>query len=125
MPWPSTSYLRKFGAGILDATSSEGFTVPRIQFLFFAGCPLAGPAQTMLERALTHCGLQAHQYEHIDILDPSTPKGIARWGSPTILVNGEDVSGHSRGDAVGCRVYKTPDQVPTVEMIARAINLRS
>lgn len=95
---------------------------PLIQFLSFAGCPLADATQAVLERALGRCGLPNDHYESVDILDPSAPEDLVRWGSPTILVNGDDVSGHSRGDGVGCRVYDTPDQIPTVEMIASAIN---
>ncbi len=95
--------------------------MPLIQFLSFDGCPLADAAQTALQHALSRCGLTDEHYESINILDPSAPEGLARWGSPTILVNGQDVSGHGQGDGVGCRLYSTPDQVPTVDMIETAI----
>lgn len=96
-------------------------SAPLIQFLSFDGCPLADAARAALERALEMCGLSAGQYEAIDILDPQTPEGLARWGSPTILVHGHDVSGHAQGDGVGCRLYDTKDQVPSAETIALAI----
>lgn len=95
--------------------------IPSIQFLYFDGCPLADAAQAVLERALLSCGLQKGHYETVNVLDPKTPEKLARWGSPTILVDGQDVSGHVQGDGVGCRLYNTPDQVPTLEMIATAI----
>lgn len=95
--------------------------MPHIQFLSFDGCPLAAAAQVALEHALQSCGLRADYYEAVDVLDPSTPESLATWGSPTILVNGHDVTGHAQGDAVGCRIYDTTDQVPTVESIATAI----
>jgi len=98
--------------------------MPRIQFLSFDGCPLTGVAQDVLERALCSCGLNKDQYEFVDILDPSTPETLANWGSPTILIDGHDVSGHAQADGVGCRVYDTADQVPTVEMVATAIKKR-
>ena len=43
------------------------------------------------------------------------------WGSPTILVNGEDVVGNAKGEGVGCRVYDAPGGVPTPEYIATKI----
>lgn len=92
-----------------------------IQFLSFDGCPLAAAAQAALEQALQACGRSAGHYELIDVLDPATPESLARWGSPTILVNGEDVSGQAKGDGVSCRIYDTSDQVPTAETIIAAI----
>ena len=96
--------------------------MPRIQFLSFDGCPLADVAQDVLERALRSCGLNIDQYELVNVLDPSTPENLANWGSPTILVDGHDVSGHDQADGVGCRLYDTPNRVPTVEMVAAAIH---
>lgn len=95
---------------------------PTIQFLYFEGCPLADAAQTALELALVSCGMDRSDYEHVDVLDPATPANLAIWGSPTILVNGKDVTGHSGGDGVACRIYDTADQVPTVESITAAIH---
>ena len=65
--------------------------------------------------------MRASHYELIDVLDPATPTSLASWGSPTILVNGKDVTGYTRGDGVGCRIYDTSDQVPSAETIAAAI----
>jgi len=89
--------------------------------LSFDGCPLADAARGALENALHICGLSVNQYETIDVLDPTTPASLASWGSPTVLVNGEDVTGHKKGDGVGCRIYDTSDQVPTAQTIAAAI----
>ena len=115
----SISYLRSYGASILARNNLV--TVPRIQFLAFDGCPLADAARSALESALLDCGLAIDQYDVINILDPSTPTDLASWGSPSILVNGHDVTGEIPGDGVGCRLYDTPNQVPTIETIATAI----
>lgn len=115
----STSCLRSYGANIL-AKNNFVFT-PHIQFLAFDGCPLADAARSVLENALRQCGLEIDHYEAINILDPSTPTELASWGSPSILVNGRDVTGQVPGDGVGCRLYFTPDQVPTLDTIATAI----
>ncbi|HEX9877883.1 MAG TPA: thioredoxin family protein [Gammaproteobacteria bacterium] len=90
-----------------------------VQLLSFDGCPLADNARNVLERALADCGMS--RYQTIDILDPATPEELRAWGSPTILVNGEDVTGHPQGDGVGCRVYAGPGRVPDMESIVRRI----
>lgn len=105
----------------MASNDSSSKSAPLIQFLSFDGCPLADAAQVALDRALLACGLTAGNYELIDVLDPETPESLVRWGSPTILVNGEDVTGQARSDGVGCRIYDTPEQVPTAESIIAAI----
>lgn len=86
-----------------------------VQFLAFTGCPLAEPAKENLKQALADC--EINSFEEIDILDPSSPADLRDWGSPTILINGEDVTGASKGNSVCCRVYKTPDGVPDIQSI--------
>jgi len=115
--WPP----KGFGVGILAKNDVESALTLRVQFLFFDGCPHAGAAQAALECALQSCGLQTDHYDLVNILDPATPESLVSWGSPTILVNGNDVSGHVQGDGVRCRLYDTSDQVPSVETIAAAI----
>ncbi len=90
-----------------------------VQFLAFEGCPLADDARANLEKALADCGMSG--YEDIDILDPGTPDDLPGWGSPTILVNGVDVTGQPKGDSVSCRVYPGPDRVPSSTTIAASI----
>ena len=85
-----------------------------IQFLAFSGCPLAEPAKKNLKEALANSGAV---FEEIDILDANCPKDLPGWGSPTILINGQDVTGHSKGNNVSCRVYNMPGGVPDVECI--------
>ncbi len=98
-----------------------------IQFLAFDGCPLAVSARDVLKRALIECGLDADHYEEIDIMDAETSDEFRAWGSPTILINGVDVSGVSIGNGASCRIYDTPDRVPEqsqiVEKIRRALKL--
>ena len=86
-----------------------------IQFLAFSGCPLAAPARDNLKKALLDSGIAS--FEEVDILDPNSPSGLRDWGSPTILVNGSDVTGEPKGNSVSCRVYSTPGGVPDVQTI--------
>ena len=97
-------------------TSSDNILV---QFLFFDECPRAAAARESLEEALSECGLSG--YEEIDISDPSTPGDLRGWGSPTILINGCDVTGEPKSDDPGCRSYAEGE--PSAIRIATAINL--
>jgi mercuric ion transport protein len=91
----------------------------RIQLLVFEGCPLADAARRSLESALAQ--IDAAEYEEIDLLAPDTPEDLRRWGSPTILVDGKDVAGAPQGQGIGCRVYASPEGVPSPESIAASI----
>ena len=90
-----------------------------VQFLAFDGCPLADAARANLEQALVECEIGG--YEEIDILESGTPDDLPGWGSPTILVNGADVTGQPKGDSVSCRVYSGIDRVPETESIVASI----
>ena len=95
---------------------------PRVSFLSFDGCPLAPRALDNLLAAI--CLLDSEipvDFENIDLLSDSTPNEVKRWGSPTILINGADLAGHSKGDACGCRIYKSDGGVPTMDEILQAI----
>ena len=105
---------------MISADDKTAFA-PHIQFLAFDDCPLADAALIALEQAMQQCELRPAEYERVDILDPATDEKLASWGSPTILVDGADVSGQARGDGIGCRLYDTEQGVPTVDTIAEAI----
>jgi mercuric ion transport protein len=72
-----------------------------------------------LQVALARLGLSG--YEELDILDASTPEELRGWGSPTILIDGEDVSGGRKGDSVCCRVYPESKGVPTAATIVATV----
>ena len=90
-----------------------------IQFLVFDGCPLADPARENLKEALATCGIEA--FEEIDILDSTSSEELRGWGSPTILVNGKDITGHPKGVGASCRVYDMPNGVPDVQSIVNCL----
>ena len=104
---------------MIDGTTVQGNHGLCVQLLFFDGCPLAEAARRSLETALADCGIS--DYERIDILAPSVADDLRGWGSPTILVNGVDVSGHPKGDAIGCRIYPGADGVPSASTIGAYI----
>ena len=94
-----------------------------VQFLAFSGCPLADPARENLKQALVECGMS--DFEEIDILAPSAPEELSSWGSPTILVNGKDVTGIPKGNSVSCRVYPFDGGVPDVRSIVAGLKTAS
>lgn len=77
----------------------------KVELLYAGDCPNVGVARSQLLRAFLAAGMQPHWREY-RIDDPSCPAQLRRHGSPTVLVNGRDVSSPSRkADADCCRVY--------------------
>ncbi len=101
------------------AKMSRSVADVRVQYLAFDGCPLAEGARLALETALAACGVS--DYDEIDILDPDTPEELRGWGSPSILVNGADVTGNAKGEGAGCRIYATESRVPETALIIERI----
>lgn len=88
--------------------------MPRVELLFFPGCPHVDAARTQLRRALAVAGLSA-SWEERDETDG--------YGSPTILVNGVDVLGEPRGDGAACRLYLGSELAgaPPLKELVRAL----
>ena len=63
-----------------------------IELIYFAGCPHAAAARANLRDALFATGLPARWREWAQD-DTSAPAYVGHYGSPTILVNGRDVTG--------------------------------
>jgi len=94
----------------------------RIQLLTFEGCPLADAAREQLEAALAELGID--DYEEIDLQAPGTPENLRGWGSPTILIDGADITGQPKGDSLSCRVYDAPAKVSSAADIVSAFESR-
>jgi hypothetical protein len=98
----------------------------KIELLYFEGCPGSTKVLGILERVITEEGLAVE-------ISPLTP-GPEGWsgfpGSPTILVDGEDLFPAERHDAraAACRIYATPEgpkSHPTAAMVREALVKRS
>jgi mercuric ion transport protein len=87
---------------------------PKIDLIYFEGCPNAAQARRNLRDAIAATGREL-SWSEWNLMAETTPVELRRFGSPTVLVDGEDVTGE-RGDAeaMACRA----DGVPTVEVIA-------
>jgi len=102
-----------------------------IELIYDPGCPNVDKARTLLTQALQEAGMPAVWTEW-NSQDPGCPELARGLGSPSILVNGEDVAPGPhpwvrRGLKEGprCRVYEdeagTLVGVPPLAQVARAI----
>jgi hypothetical protein len=97
--------------------------MPAIQLLFFPGCPHVPAARSQLRRALELSG-HATTWEELDVTAPATPEHLRAYGSPTILVDGRDVTGAGPGtEALACRLYADSDLpgAPPLSVILAAL----
>lgn len=102
-------------------------TETTVSFLYFDGCPLAPRARENLLEAIRTIGYKAQvRFEEVDLMAADTPDVLKRWGSPTILINGEDITGAEQGSACSCRLYTSDGGVPnTPEIIEAFDNIQS
>ena len=84
----------------------------RIQLLSHPGCPNASAARELLLEAFVIAGVAA-AIEEIDTTAEATPEGLRGWGSPTVLIDGEDVAGASPTCGASCRLYRGADGEPS------------
>lgn len=92
-----------------------------IELVFFEGCPNAGQARVNLRAALERTGL-VQTWTERDLDAPDVATRLRPYASPTVLVDGVDVTGGaepSRSGAGGraCR----SDGAPSTDQIVRAI----
>lgn len=88
--------------------------LPRIDLVYFEGCPNAAIARENLKRAIEAAGREL-TWSEWDLMSEATPDSYRRYGSPTVLVNGEDVTGDgAHATAMACRA----DGAPGVEAIS-------
>ena len=98
----------------------------QIQFLFFEGCPSHEKGLERLRKVMTEEGINAD----VEVLEMVTDEQAAKWhfiGSPTILLNGEDIQPPpaEAAAALTCRVYRLEDgrfnPLPSEDMIRTAL----
>lgn len=91
---------------------------PEIELVYFSGCPHVEQARQSLRDAL-NSSVAGSGWVEWDQLDPGAPTRIQGFGSPTILIDGADVTGLGRGNTgKACRA----DGVPTPAAIRVAID---
>jgi hypothetical protein len=86
-----------------------------IELIYFDGCPNAQEARDNLRTAVDD-GPDAWREWNLSV--EGTPQRYRRFGSPTVLVDGEDVTGAGEGNAaMACRA----DGAPSVATIQKAM----
>lgn len=94
----------------------------RVSLLYFEGCPHIDAAREQLRRAFAATKEEPIWLE-IDVRAASAPANCRGWGSPTVLVDGRDVTGASPADDAACRYYPNSDLAgaPPLEAIVAAL----
>ncbi len=89
----------------------------RIELIYFEGCPNVSQARENLRAAIEVSGYRLTWSER-DLLADSTPEGLRRFASPTVLVDGEDVTGEALGaTAIACRAEGAPSVTSIAEKL--------
>ena len=98
--------------------------MPLIELIYDPECPNVPKAREQLLEAFAMLALPP-RWQEWRTDDPKMPDHAQGYGSPTILVDGQDLSGSGEIDGTaGCRVYATAEGlsgVPTVEEIVACI----
>ena len=97
----------------------------QIELVYEKTCPNIEAARTQLLRAFAAVGITPH-WQEWEVSTPEAPAHVHGYGSPTILVNGRDVSGEiSEGNDYCCRVYSHGERankgVPAMDDIMDAL----
>ncbi len=97
----------------------------QVELVYEKTCPNIADARVQLLRAFSEAGITPH-WQEWEVSSPDAPPHVHGFGSPTILVDGKDVSGTmTEGDDYCCRVYAHADGtnkgVPAVADIVRAL----
>ncbi len=86
---------------------------PKLELLWWEGCPSTERALTELRAAAAELGLESPEIELREIHTDDEAAAVGFIGSPTILVDGVDVVGDGGAEAevtgLTCRVYRRRD----------------
>ena len=81
---------------------------PRVEILYFEGCPNHEPARALVERLARQLHIEP-EIELVEVADPEAAVALRFLGSPTVRVNGHDVepgAEERREFVLSCRVYR-------------------
>jgi glutaredoxin len=93
----------------------------RVQLLGSRGCPHVEETRRRLKECLQGVGIDV-TFEELELDDDDAPRELRGWGSPTILVNGEDVGGRLLpGQGASCRLYASGRGAPSAAEIDAAL----
>jgi len=94
--------------------------MPRVELVYFPSCPNIDRAREQLARAISLVGAPLTWSEWSNE-DPAAPERTRGFGSPTVLVDGREVTGSEPFQgAASCRLY-AGEGGPPVQVIATAL----
>ena len=99
-------------------------TDPSVELIFSPDCPNADLARGRLTEALSTLGWVASWTEW-NRESSAAPEYVRQYGSPTVLVDGRDVSASPASLADSCRVYPSDegfDRAPSVQALIAALS---
>ena len=82
---------------------------PRVEILYFEGCPNHEPARALVERLAGELRVEP-EIELVEVADPEAAATLRFLGSPSVRVNGVDVepgAEERRDFAFSCRIYRS------------------
>ena len=97
----------------------------KVEVLYVSECPSHPAAVKLVRDVLVAQGVATHIHE-VPVRDEGMANELKFPGSPTILINGKDVTGESQTDksfALSCRLYPGSKQIglPPAEVIHCAV----
>jgi len=102
---------------------------PRVEILYFEGCPNYKPARALVEQLATQLRIEP-EIRLVEVADSDAAVELRFLGSPTVRVDGVDVEpgAERRHDfALSCRIYRSghgvaeqPDERWVREALAEA-----
>jgi hypothetical protein len=99
---------------------------PRVEILYFEGCPSHEAARALVARVAAELGLQA-DFDVVEVSDADAAVQRRFLGSPSVRVEGRDVepgAGDRSDFVLSCRVYRTGhglSGVPAAEWVREAL----
>jgi hypothetical protein len=97
----------------------------KVDLIFDRDCPNVEATRANLKKALVQAGLPP-EWKEWNCTADDTPAELRGFGSPTVLINGIDVTGEPPSGAACCRLYRAADgrllEAPAVEMLIRALH---
>jgi mercuric ion transport protein len=95
-----------------------------IELIFDRECPNVEAARAILKAALARAGLPS-KWKEWERTAARTPPRLQGFGSPTVLIDGVDVTGEPPAGSACCRVYRAADGrvigAPSAEIVGQAL----
>ena len=96
-------------------------TTPSVELIYFAGCPNVDAARAALRTALGAAGLPL-TWQEWDQTAPTAPTDVQGFGSPTVLIDGRDVTGVGASSAGrACCAGRAPGSDLIIAALASAL----